>query len=94
VRIWYMQTTGGDDPDAWNVFYRTSANGAGTWSSPVRISDHRGGAAEYVNEDGSFDEIYGDYGEVAITNTGKTFAVWGEGFSWTGPGNTWYNLEE
>jgi hypothetical protein len=94
VRLWYMQTTGGDDPDAWNVFYRTSGNGGGTWSSPVKISDHPGGAAEYVNADGSFHEVYGDYGEIGITNIGKTFAVWGEGFSWTGPGNTWYNLED
>ena len=66
----------------------------GTWSSPVKISDHPGSAADYVNEDGSFDEIYGDYGEIDITNTGKTVAVWGEGFSWIGPGNTWFNFEE
>jgi hypothetical protein len=88
----YMQTKGGDH-DAWNVFYRTSSNGGGTWSSPVKISDHPGGAAGYVNGDGSFDEIYGDYGEIDITNSGKTVAVWGEGFSWTGPGNTWFNIQ-
>jgi BNR repeat-like domain len=92
VRLWYMQTKGGDH-DAWNVFYRTSSNGGGTWSSPVKISDHPGGAAGYVNGDGSFDEIYGDYGEIDITNSGKTVAVWGEGFSWTGPGNTWFNIQ-
>jgi hypothetical protein len=93
VRMWFMQTAGGDH-DAWNVFYRTSSNGGRTWSSPVKISDHPGGAADYVNEDGSFDEIYGDYGEIDITSTGKTVAVWGEGFSWIGPGNTWFNFEE
>jgi BNR repeat-like domain len=93
VRMWFMQTTDGDH-DAWNVFYRTSGNGGRTWSSPVKISDHPGGAAGYVNEDGSFDEIYGDYGEIDITSEGKTIAVWGEGFSWIGPGNTWYNLEQ
>ena len=27
VRIWYMQTAGGDNPDAWNVWYRSSSNG-------------------------------------------------------------------
>ena len=37
-----------------------------------------------------FNEVYGDYGEIAVTNTGDTFAVWGEGFGWTGPGGTWY----
>src|SRR5206468_5301444 len=26
VRMWYMQTAGGDDPDAWNVWYRSSSN--------------------------------------------------------------------
>jgi hypothetical protein len=93
VRMWFMQTAGGDH-DAWNVFYRTSSNGGSTWSTPVKISDHPGGAAEYINEDGSFDEIYGDYGEIDITNTGNTVAVWGEGFSWIGPGNTWFNFTE
>lgn len=92
VRTWYMQTANGDDPDAWNVWYRRSADGGGTWSSPIKISDHPAGAAEYVDKSG-FAEIYGDYGEIDITNTGKTIAVWGEGFSWTGPGNTWFNLE-
>jgi hypothetical protein len=90
--MWYMQTAGGDDPDAWNVWYRSSPDGGGTWSSPVKISDAPAGAADYINRRG-FDEIYGDYGEIAVTNTGKTFAAWGEGFSWTGPGGTWFNIQ-
>jgi hypothetical protein len=92
VRMWYMQTAGRDDPDAWNVWYRSSPDGGGTWSSPVKISDAPAGAAGYINRRG-FDEIYGDYGEIAVTNTGKTFAAWGEGFSWTGPGGTWFNIQ-
>jgi hypothetical protein len=28
-----------------------------------------------------------------VTNTGKTFAAWGEGFSYLGPGGTWFNLQ-
>jgi hypothetical protein len=91
VRTWYMQTAG-HDPDAWNVWYRTSSDGGQSWSSPVKISDHPAGAAEYINENG-FAEVYGDYGEIDITSAGKTVAVWGEGFSWTGPGNTWFNFE-
>jgi hypothetical protein len=91
VRMWYMQTSGGDNPDAWNVWYRTSPNGGRTWSPRVRIDDAPPGAADYVNADG-FDEIYGDYGEIAVTNTGRTVATWGEGFSWTGPGGTWFNV--
>jgi hypothetical protein len=27
TRVWYMQTAGGDNPDAWNVWYRNSADG-------------------------------------------------------------------
>jgi hypothetical protein len=93
VRIWYMQTSGGDNPDAWNVWYRSSSNGGSSWSSPVKIDDAPAGAAGYVNANG-FDEIYGDYGEIAVTSAGKTFAVWGEGLSYTGPGGTWFNLQK
>jgi hypothetical protein len=91
VRIWYMQTAG-HDPDAWNVVYRSSSNGGSSWSSPVKISDAPAGAAAYVNANG-FDEIYGDYGEIAVTNTGKTVAIWGEGLSYTGPGGSWFNIQ-
>jgi BNR repeat protein len=90
VRAWYMQTAG-HDPDVWNVWYRTSANGGASWSAPVKISD-AGSGAEYKTANG-FLEVYGDYGEIAITSRGKTFAAWGEGFSWTGPGGVWFNRE-
>ena len=92
TRIWYMQTAGGDNPDAWNVWYRSSADGGATWSAPVKISDAPAGAAGYVGADG-FAEVYGDYGEIGVTNTGKTVATWGEGFSYTGPGGTWFNVQ-
>jgi hypothetical protein len=92
VRLWYMQTANGDDPDAWNVWYRSSTDGGTSWTTPVKLDDASAGAAKYVNANG-FDEIYGDYGEIAITNTAKTVAVWGEGFSWTGPGGCWFNRQ-
>jgi hypothetical protein len=91
VRAWYMQTSNGDDPDAWNVFYRSSIDGGASWSAPVVISDVTSGAA-YKHADG-FDEVYGDYGEIAITSAGKTIATWGEGLSWTGPGGVWFNRQ-
>ena len=50
------------------------------------------GAAGYVGPSG-FAEIYGDYGEIDVTSTGKTIATWGEGFSYTGPGGTWFNIQ-
>jgi len=92
VRMWYMQTANGDDPDAWNVWYRSSPNGGSTWTSPVKLSDATSGAG-YKTAAGFF-EIYGDYGEIGITNTGNTIAVWGEGFSWTGPGGTWFAIQQ
>jgi hypothetical protein len=93
VRMWYMRTERGDDADAWNVWYRSSRDGGKTWSSAVKLNDAGGGSAGYVNPDGSFQEVYGDYGEIAVTSQGKTFAAWGEGFSWLGPGGTWFDLQ-
>jgi hypothetical protein len=93
VRMWYMRTEHGDDPDAWNVWYRSSRDGGRTWSSAVKLNDAGGGSAGYLNGDGSFQEVYGDYGEIAVTSRGKTFAAWGEGFSWLGPGGTWFDLQ-
>ena len=91
VRAWYDQTSGGGNVDAWNVWYRTSTDGGATWAAPVRISDASGGAA-YKTAAG-FAEIYGDYGEMAITSAGKTIAIWGEGTSYTGPGGAWFNRQ-
>ena len=91
VRAWYMQTSGGGNDDAWNVWYRRSSDGGTTWGAPVKISDATAGAA-YKTPAG-FQEVYGDYGELAITNTGKSIAIWGEGASYTGPGGVWLNRE-
>jgi hypothetical protein len=89
VRAYYMQADGG--PDAWNVWYVSSTNGGSTWTTPVKISDATGGT-NYKTAAG-FKEPYGDYGEIAITNAGKTIAIWGEGDSYTGPGGIWYNRQ-
>ena len=85
-----MQTTG-NNTDVWNVYYRSSTDGGVTWTAPVRISDATGGAA-YKTPAG-FAEVYGDYGEIAITSAGKTIATGGEGISYTGPGGVWVNRE-
>ena len=90
VRVWYAQTNGGNH-DAWNIWYRSSADGGVTWTAPVNISDASTGA-EYKRAAG-FEEFYGDYGEIAITNAGKTIGTWGEAFSYTGPGGTWFNRQ-
>ncbi|HEY8237839.1 MAG TPA: sialidase family protein [Candidatus Limnocylindrales bacterium] len=90
VRAWYMQTTG-SNADQWNVYYRTSTDGGTTWTAAVDISDATSGAV-YKSAAG-FQEPYGDYGEIAITSTLKTIAVWGEGASYNGPGGVWFNRQ-
>jgi hypothetical protein len=90
VRVWFAHTNGGNH-DAWNIWYRSSADGGVTWAAPVNISDAISGAG-YKTAAG-FQEFYGDYGEIAITSAGKTIGVWGEAFSYTGPGGTWFNRQ-
>jgi len=90
VRAFYYQTSGGDH-DAWNIWYRSSTDGGQTWGAAVDISDATGGTA-YKNANG-FLEVYGDYGEMAITNTGTSIAVFGEGASYSGPGGVWVNRQ-
>lgn len=87
VRLWFMDQRGG----RWNVRYRTSTDLGVSWSRPLRISDATSGTI-YKNRRG-FAEVYGDYGEIAITSEGKTVAVWGEGVSYFGPGGIWFNRE-
>jgi len=91
VRAWYYQTSGGGNVDAWNVWYRTSTDGGATWTAAVNISDATGGAA--YKAAAGFAEVYGDYGELGITSTGNSIAIWGEGLSYTGPGGVWFNRQ-
>jgi hypothetical protein len=87
VRLWFAERR---PEDRWNIWYRRSIDGGVTWSAAVRISDAISGA-KYKNADG-FLEFYGDYGEIAIMSNGKTIGTWSEGFSWLGPGGTWFNI--
>jgi hypothetical protein len=87
ARVWFAAQRG----VRWNVWYTTSSDLGLTWSEPVRISDATSGTA-YKNGRG-FLEVYGDYGEIAITSAGRTIAVWGEGMSYFGPGGVWFNRE-
>ena len=90
IRLVWMQTADGGAADRWDALYVRSRDGGVTWTAPVDISD-KGSGASYKHPNG-FEEIYGDYGEIAITSTGRTFAAWGEAFSYAGPGGTWFNL--
>ena len=83
-RVWWMDTRTG----RWNVWFAQTTDGGITWSKAVRLSNAISGTA-YKGPRG-FLEAYGDYGELDVTNTGQTIAIWGEGASYSGPGNVWF----
>jgi hypothetical protein len=86
-RVWYMDNRNG--PDLWNVWFRRSRDGGRTWSAEARLSNAASGGP-YKSPAG-FNLPYGDYGGIAVTNTGATFATWGEGRGYIGPGGSWLN---
>lgn len=73
-----------------NVYYAETDDGGRTWSEPVDLSTAQ--TQPYQSEEG-FTFYYGDYGDIAITNTGETVAVWGEAGSYNGPGTTWVAVQ-
>lgn len=97
VRVAWMDDrngfdTGNDDPAArWNVYYRSSIDGGGSWSGEAKLSQYVAGYPYKVAtpKDG-FGEPYGDYFELTIDGAGHAQAIWGEGPSYVGPGNVWY----
>jgi hypothetical protein len=89
VRVAWQDSRSG--PFRWNTFVRASHDGGVTWDRAVDVSDVNGGYG-YLHPRG-YDADYGDYMQVAITSTGETFAVWGAGFGYAGPGGTWFNVE-
>lgn len=78
-------------PKRWNTYTRRTTDGGVTWKTEFLLSDARSGRG-YKHRRG-YDADYGDYTEVTVSDSGKTFAVWGEGFSYNGPGGTWYNRQ-
>ena len=48
---------------------------------------------EFVEVEGNGCSIGPNTFDVAQLSAGKTIAVWGEGFSWTGPGGVWFNRQ-
>jgi BNR repeat protein len=97
VRIAWMDDRngfdpGGDDPSArWNTYYRSSTNGGRGWSPEAKLSQFvTGFGYKQATPLDGFAEPYGDYFEIDIDGAGRTHALWGEGFSYNGPGNVWY----
>jgi hypothetical protein len=83
----------GTSPDArWNTYYRASDDGGATWSAEAQLSAYVAGYG-YKHPEGYL-QPYGDYFELDINDAGETVAIWGEGYSWTGPGNIWFAREQ
>lgn len=101
VRIAWMDDRNGHDggsldPAArWNVWYRSSSDGGSTWTSERKLSSYTAGYGyKAATPADGFLSPYGDYFELAINSAGKTVALWGEGYSWTGPGNVWFARQQ
>jgi len=101
VRIAWMDDrngfdAGGDDPDArWNTYYRSSTDAGGTWSPEAKLSAYVPGFTyKLASPKDGYLQPYGDYFELDIDSRGKTVALWGEGNSYTGPGNVWFARQQ
>jgi hypothetical protein len=88
VRVAWQDSRNGTS--LWNTFVRASHDGGVTWDPAADVSDARAGYG-YLHPRG-YDADYGDYMQVALTSEGSTFAVWGAGFGYAGPGGTWFNV--
>lgn len=88
-RVMWMDSRNGIG--RFNTYYRETTDGGTTWSADARLSNVGGGPV-YKHPTG-YQFYYGDYGEIDITNTGKTIAVWSESNNYWGPGNTWYSVQ-
>jgi len=75
-------------PDAWNTWYRRTLDGGATWDRPAQLSDVTTGAPYHTA--GGYLFPYGDYMEIAVDGRGRSHVIWGEAFSYIGPGGTWY----
>ncbi len=77
----------GDGTARWNVYSRASSDGGASWSPETLLSDYISSYGyEYRT---GFNEPYGDYLEMDIDASGRTQVAWGEGPSYSGPGNVW-----
>jgi hypothetical protein len=73
----------------WNVYTRSSADGATNWSAEVRM----GQATPYRDyQSGTgFDHPYGDYTWLSTDGAGQFYAIWAEGQSYLGNGDVYYS---
>jgi hypothetical protein len=72
----------------WNVYTRSSADGATNWSAETRMSVPTP-YMDYQTAAG-FDHPYGDYTWMSVDAAGNFYAIWAEGESKLGNGNVYY----
>ncbi|MCI0669267.1 MAG: glycoside hydrolase [Myxococcaceae bacterium] len=84
--VWQDDRNG--SPNKWNVWYRRTTNGGGSWGSTLQMSDLTSGAPYKSALGHAFP--YGDYLEIAVDASGSNHIIWGSGASFTGPGGVWY----
>ncbi|MBV9646162.1 MAG: exo-alpha-sialidase [Candidatus Eremiobacteraeota bacterium] len=84
-RVVWMNTRLG----MWDTWERRLVDGS--WGRAIRLSNRRHGAP-YKHPHG-FGFPYGDYLGVTVDADGKTFAIFGAGPNYNGPGGTWYTRE-
>ena len=75
-----------------NTWERDSMDSGNSWGTVARISNLGHGAGYKYPAGYVFS--YGDYFDIDINNAQQAFAAWGEGYSYKGPGGTWYNVQE
>ncbi len=98
----FPQITAGPDPGdfrvswqddrnggAWNTWFKETKDGGTTWSGDLRLSNLISNA--FYKHTAGYDFVFGDYNGMAIDRFGTNHLIWGEGFSYNGPGNTWYS---
>ena len=76
------------DCGVWNVYMRSSADGATNWSAESRMSVPTP-FRDYQTAVG-FDHPYGDYSETTTDGSGNFYSIWGEGESYLGSGDVYY----
>lgn len=76
----------------WNVWYTTSPDGATGWTPETRIDGPAVTtlAPHSYQSAAGFGFPYGDYEWLGLDSAGRTYAVWGEGPDYAGPGNIYF----
>jgi BNR/Asp-box repeat len=72
----------------WNVYTRSSADGATNWSTENRMSQPTP-YRDYQTVNG-YDHPYGDYSWLATDGAGNFYGIWAEGESYLGNGDVYY----